>query len=92
MKHEQIAKCLSELGHPTRLAIYRELVRNCSGLPVGEIQKTLKIPGSTLSHHISRLVNANLVEQRREGCMLYCQCVCETLNNVLKYLKVECCR
>jgi DNA-binding transcriptional ArsR family regulator len=48
------ANALRELGHPTRLSIYRELVRaGHEGLPVGELQKHLEIPASTLSHHLS---------------------------------------
>ncbi|ELD7994249.1 helix-turn-helix transcriptional regulator, partial [Citrobacter freundii] len=45
--------------HPTRLSIYRELVRaGHEGLPVGELQKHLEIPASTLSHHLSALISA----------------------------------
>ncbi|MDA4175031.1 helix-turn-helix domain-containing protein, partial [Escherichia coli] len=37
------ANALRELGHPTRLSIYRELVRaGHEGLPVGELQKHLE--------------------------------------------------
>ena len=42
------------------------------GLPVGEIQEHLGIPASTLSHHLSHLVNAGLVHQAREGRVLRC--------------------
>ncbi|MEH8607920.1 helix-turn-helix domain-containing protein, partial [Klebsiella pneumoniae] len=53
------ANALRELGHPTRLSIYRELVRaGHEGLPVGELQKHLEIPASTLSHHLSALISA----------------------------------
>ncbi|EMH2077949.1 ArsR/SmtB family transcription factor, partial [Citrobacter freundii] len=53
------ANALRELGHPTRLSIYRELVRaGHEGLPVGELQKYLEIPASTLSHHLSALISA----------------------------------
>ncbi len=54
------ANALRELGHPTRLSIYRELVRaGHEGLPVGELQKHLEIPASTLSHHLSALISAD---------------------------------
>ncbi|EPG4335017.1 ArsR/SmtB family transcription factor, partial [Escherichia coli] len=53
------ANALRELGHPTRLSIYRELVRaGHEGLPVGELQKHLEITASTLSHHLSALISA----------------------------------
>ena len=73
MEIEIIAKALKELGHTTRLSIYRLVIRaGKSGIAVGEIQEKLNVPGSTLSHHISSLVSANLVVQRREGRTLFC--------------------
>ncbi|MBY5921734.1 ArsR/SmtB family transcription factor [Ferrimonas balearica] len=85
-------KRLSELGHETRLAIFRLLVRgNRQGLSVGEIQSHLDIPGSTLSHHISRLVAAGLVEQIRDGRTLYCKARMESLDELMAFLTAECC-
>ena len=41
----EAANALKELGHPTRLGIYRELVKaGHAGLPVGDIQKTALNP------------------------------------------------
>jgi ArsR family transcriptional regulator len=49
----QAATCLEKLGNPLRLEIVRLLVRaDHDGLAVGEIQRHLKVPASTLSHHI----------------------------------------
>ena len=48
MDLEQAAAQLAELGHSTRLAIFRILVRaGQGGISVGEIQQQLNIPGST---------------------------------------------
>ena len=92
MEHDCLANCLSELGHPTRLTIYRALVQATpDGLPVQEIQQQLDIPASTLSHHISRMVHANLLRQIREGRVLRCFAVEESLNAVMDYLSAECC-
>ncbi|GAA5217152.1 ArsR/SmtB family transcription factor [Corallincola platygyrae] len=85
-------KRLAELGHPTRLAIFRLLVKgNATGLSVGTIQEHLQIPGSTLSHHISRLVGAGLVEQHREGRTLFCQARMASLDELMTFLTAECC-
>jgi ArsR family transcriptional regulator len=52
MKLEKAASHLEALGNPTRLAVYRILVRaGDEGIPVGKIQEQLDIPASTLSHH-----------------------------------------
>ncbi len=51
----------------------RLLVRaGSAGLTVGQIQKHLGIPKSTLSHHCLHLISARLMVQRREGRMLRC--------------------
>jgi len=70
MEHDTAAKRLGELGNTTRLSIFRYLVKvGHDGAPVGQIQKALGIPGSTLSHHISRLVSVGLLKQQSECCV-----------------------
>ena len=86
------ANSLKELGHPTRLTIFKLLVKAGErGLPVGEIQEQLEIPNSTLSHHIAKLVSVSLIKQRREGRTLYCIPQFESINALLDFLKDECC-
>lgn len=92
MEIEIVAKALKELGHPTRLMIFKCLVKaGRQGLAVGTIQQELDIPGSTLSHHISSLASANLVTQRREGRVLFCVAKYEHLDDVIDFLQSECC-
>ncbi|MEC8427315.1 MAG: metalloregulator ArsR/SmtB family transcription factor [Pseudomonadota bacterium] len=92
MEIDIAAKRLAELGHTTRLEIFRYLVRGGhQGVPVGEIQETLDVPGSTLSHHISRLVGVGLVVQRREGRTLYCTPQYQELMELIDFLQDECC-
>ena len=92
MQVDIAAKRLAELGHTTRLEIFRYLVKGGrQGVPVGEIQAQLGVPGSTLSHHITRLVSVGLVMQRREGRTLYCVPQYEKLDELLGFLREECC-
>ncbi|MFI8415551.1 ArsR/SmtB family transcription factor [Serratia sp. NPDC078593] len=92
MQLEEAAKALKELGHPTRLYIFKHLVKAGSqGLPVGELQKQLDIPGSTLSHHISALVSVGLIQQNRESRTLMCVAQYDILENIIQYLQDECC-
>jgi len=58
---------------------------------VGSLQEKLNIPGSTLSHHISSLVSAGLISQRRESRTLYCIVEFEQLQLVVNFLQDECC-
>lgn len=92
MEIEIIAKALKELGHPTRLAVFKRLVRaGEQGVAVGVVQEELKVPGSTLSHHISSLISAGLIKQRREGRLLFCVVEYEILLSVIAFLQDECC-
>lgn len=92
MNVEAAAKALKELGHPTRLSIFKLLVKSGDqGLPVGSIQENLDIPNSTLSHHIAKLVSVRLVEQQREGRVLTCIPKYEVLNQLIEFLGEECC-
>lgn len=90
MNHDRIAERLLELGNSKRLAIFRLLVKH-KEMCVGDIQKNLNIPASTLSHHIARLVSVGLVTQTRKRCNLYCQPNIIALNEVIGYLQSECC-
>jgi DNA-binding IclR family transcriptional regulator len=47
------------------------LMAHPQGLVVGDIQDELGIPASTLSHHLHKLKNEELVWVRREGTFLW---------------------
>jgi DNA-binding transcriptional ArsR family regulator len=92
MDIDELALCLEKLGHPNRLEIFRLLVRaGHDGLPVGDIQRHLGIPASTLTHHIAQLVSAGLVRQTREGRVLRCNAAYERMENIMGALTAECC-
>jgi ArsR family transcriptional regulator len=58
---------------------------------VGEIAGELDIPGSTLSHHLDKLRNEDLVTVRREGTFLRYAANAEALQQLLGFLYAECC-
>ena len=92
MKIEYAAAQLAELGHITRLGIYKTLVKAGSkGLPVTNIQQALNVPSSTLSHHITRLVRVGLLKQVREGRVLRCFAQYQELTQLIDFLSEECC-
>ncbi len=92
MENEMAAKMLAELGHNTRLLIFRYLVKvGSEGAPVGQIQEKLGVPGSTLSHHINRLVSVGLIRQVRESRTLYCVPQFDILKEIIEFLLAECC-
>ena len=57
----------------------------------GEIGSELLIPASTLSHHLEKLKNEDLVSVRREGTFLRYVANTETLRELLNFLYAECC-
>lgn len=92
MKIEAAAAALKELGHSVRLTIFKLLVKaGNEGLAVGELQEELDIPNSTLSHHIAKLVSVGLIKQRRDGRTLFCIPQYNSLNELIDFLKDECC-
>jgi DNA-binding transcriptional ArsR family regulator len=92
MKLEQAASQLEALGNPTRLNIYRILVRaGDEGLPVGSIQERVGIPASTLSHHCKRLIETGLVSQERQATTLICRAQYPSMQALIGYLADECC-
>lgn len=92
MKLDTAAQILGQLGNETRLRIVRYLVKaGDAGVPVGDLQAHLSIPASTLSHHLSHLKHAGLIEQRREGTTLFCVMNYRTMEAVTGFLTEECC-
>ncbi len=88
---DQAARCLAELGHPHRLQAFQLLVRAAdTGMAVGEIERELGIPRSTLAHHLAQLVGAGLVTQTREGRVQRCRIAPERTRAFLSVLG-ECC-
>ncbi|HEX8164252.1 MAG TPA: metalloregulator ArsR/SmtB family transcription factor [Beijerinckiaceae bacterium] len=92
MKVERSARQLEALGNPTRLRLYRALVRaGAAGLAVGRLQEKLKIAPSTLSHHLHRLILTGLVTQERHGTTLICRADYPAMRALIGFLADECC-
>jgi DNA-binding transcriptional ArsR family regulator len=89
---DDAAARLEALGNPTRLAIYRALVRaGDAGLAVGRLQQRIGIVASTLSHHLGKLVVIGLVTQERRGTTLICRANYAMMRDLIGYLADECC-
>ena len=92
MELDTAANILAKIGNPTRLRIVRLLVRaGDEGLAVGQIQKQLEIPGSTLTHHIAHLKSAGVIRQQRQQATLICTMEYELLRDLVDFLTEECC-
>jgi len=86
------ADMMSAMGTEPRLRIMRLLLSaHPGGLVVGDIQEELGVAGSTLSHHLEKLKNEELVLVSREGTFLRYSANAEALKELLAFLYAECC-
>lgn len=86
------ADMFAAMGTEPRLRIMRLLLASHpQGLVVGDIQEELKIPASTLSHHLEKLKHEDLVGIRREGRFLWYTANTLALQQLLAFLYDECC-
>lgn len=92
MKIDDAAARLEALGNPTRLRIYRALVRaGDAGMSVGKLQTKLDLAGSTLSHHLKTLVTVGLISQERQATTLICRASYDVMRGIVDFLVAECC-
>lgn len=86
------ADMLSAMGTEPRLRIMQLLLSaHPEGLVVNEIGSELQIPSSTLSHHLDKLKNEDLVRVRRDGTFLWYSANTQALGALLGFLYAECC-
>jgi ArsR family transcriptional regulator len=92
---EQVARyadMFSAMGTEPRLRIMQLLLSAYpDGMIVGDIGNELEIPSSTLSHHLEKLKNEDLVTVRREGTFLWYSANTTSLKGLLGFLYAECC-
>ena len=88
----RFADMFSAMGTGPRLRIMRVLLSaHPDGMVVGDIGAELGIAASTLSHHLEKLKNEDLVKVCREGTYLWYSANAEALQEVLGFLYAECC-
>jgi ArsR family transcriptional regulator len=88
----RFADMFSAMGAGPRLRIMRVLLSaHPDGMVVSDIGSELGIPASTLSHHLDKLKNEDLVKVRREGTFLWYSANADALQELLGFLYAECC-
>jgi ArsR family transcriptional regulator, arsenate/arsenite/antimonite-responsive transcriptional repressor len=92
MNEAQALAALGALAQETRLQLYRLLVTiGPAGLSAGNIAERLGVIPSSLSFHLSNLVHAGLITQRRLGRLMVYAAEYEAMNALLAYLSENCC-
>jgi DNA-binding transcriptional ArsR family regulator len=86
------ADMFSAMGTEPRLRIMRLLLAaHPTGMIAGDIGAELDIPASTLSHHLDKLKNEELVKVRRDSTFLWYSANTGVLQELLGFLYAECC-
>jgi ArsR family transcriptional regulator len=82
----------SALGHEDRLKIFRLLVRTGpQGNCVDDIKRRLRMPGSTLSHHLEALTRSGLLTAKRSGRFIFYAVSWPVAANLIRFLTKDCC-
>lgn len=83
---------LAALSQPTRLTVFRLLVRHePDGMPAGEIARRIEVPHNTLSTHLAVLARAGLVGSRRDSRHIIYRARLECMREMLAFLVEDCC-
>ena len=83
---------LAALGQPSRLAIFRLLVRKePKGLPAGAIAEAIGCPHNTLSTNIAILARAGLVKGSRDGRTITYRADAMGIRALIAFLVNDCC-
>ncbi len=83
---------LAALGQPTRLEIFRLLMRRePRGLAAGAIAEAIGCPHNTLSSHLSILARSGLVRGTRDGRSIVYRADVEGMRALVAFLITDCC-
>lgn len=86
------ADMLSAMGTEPRLRIMRLLLSaHPEGMIPSDMSSELEIPPSSLSHHLDKLKNENLINVRRDSKFLWYTANTDALRELLQFLYAECC-
>jgi ArsR family transcriptional regulator, arsenate/arsenite/antimonite-responsive transcriptional repressor len=85
MDRERIEQISKALGDETRLRIF-EAINSREEMTCGEIVSLRDATPATVSHHLRILVDARLIETRREGQFVYSRANPETIDEYTRAL------
>ena len=84
-KFEQLSEILKALAHPARLQIVAGLLKDeCN---VSQIQRTLRLPQSTISQHLRILKNGGIIKGRTEGTKRCYSVVDKRVKEIIKVVE-----
>ena len=81
MSFQETFKALSDSTRREILQLLRQ-----GALPAGEIAEHFNMTGATISHHLSVLKNAGLVDAERRGTYIYYEINLSVLEEILTWM------
>ena len=92
MESENAILALAALAQPTRLEVFRLLVKHePEGLAAGDVAKALAVPQNTMSSHLSILSRAGLLNAQRFGRSIVYRADLMHLRTVMLFMLRDCC-
>lgn len=92
MKQEAAIEAFAGLAQPSRMTVFRLLVRTGpQGLHAGEIARRLDIVPSTLSGHLSVLRRSGLLKATRHQREIHYAADLQMVNALVGFLLSDCC-
>lgn len=92
MESEEVVIALAALAQPTRLEVFRLLVRHePEGLAAGDIARALAVPQNTMSSHLAVLSRAGLISAQRFGRSINYRAELSQLRAVMLFMLRDCC-
>ena len=92
MEPEQAILALAALAQPTRLDVFRMLMKHePDGLAAGDIAKSLAVPQNTMSSHLAILSRAGLVTARRFSRSMIYRADLNAFRAVMLFMVKDCC-
>jgi len=92
MESEDAILALAALAQPTRLDVFRLLVKHePDGLAAGDIARTLAVPQNTMSSHLGVLSRGGLVSAQRFGRSIVYRADLARFQEVVLFMLRDCC-
>ena len=92
MEETQATQALGALAQPTRLAVFRLLVREGpQGLPAGEVAEKVGVQPATLSFHLAQLERAGLLVSKRQSRQIFYAADFAAMRSLVGFLLDDCC-
>lgn len=86
-------EALSAIAHPSRLEVFKLLVRaGEAGLPAGDVSRGLAAQQNTVSTQLAILTRSSLIRARRDGRSIIYSVDYATFSDLLGFLVEDCCQ